>query len=116
MKTTTAIIFAMTAGMTVNAAAIADQFNDRGPDFATGVSPSTYSGAAVTSNHGFTKRGENFAAMVTSTADAPRMPVKTMTYGFNDRGSDKIDTTPTTTLWSKMVAGTYYPSYEEGEL
>ena len=82
MKTTTAIIFAMTAGMTVNAAAIADQFNNRGPGFNAGVSSSPHSGAAVASNHGFTKRGADFVASVSSTADAPRESKRFVSYGF----------------------------------
>ncbi len=82
MKTTATLLFALTAGLTVSASAIADQFNNRGPDFTAGVSSSPYSGPAVASNHGFTKRGTDFVAGVSSEADVPRETGRFVSYGF----------------------------------
>jgi hypothetical protein len=87
MKTTIAFLLALSTGLAVNASAIADQFNDRGPEFGTGVSPSPYSGPATTSSHGFNGRGEDFVANVRSTTDGSRQTVRVVSHGFNDRGA-----------------------------
>ena len=108
MRTTAALLLALTAGLTVSTSAIADQFNNRGPDFGVGISPSPYSGPAITASHGFNSRDEDFVAHVTSTADAPRETVRIVSHGFNDRGSSDIVTTPGATGVSGDAFATLY--------
>ncbi len=108
MKTTAAVLLALTAGLTVSASAIADQFNNRGPDFSTGISPSPYSGPAIASSHGFNGRDEDFVANVTSSADAPRDTVRIVSHGFNNRGSDYVVTAPKATDVSGGTFATVY--------
>ena len=108
MKTTIALLLALSTGLTVNASAIADQFNNRGPEFGAGVSPSPHSGPAMTSSHGFNGRGEDFVANVRSSADEPRETVRIVSHGFNDRGTDHILTAPGAAHISGNALATIY--------
>jgi hypothetical protein len=61
-KTTTALLFALAAGLTLSTAALAEPFNDRSPDYTTRVQPRTdvsYQPAAAASSH-FNDRGEDY--------------------------------------------------------
>jgi hypothetical protein len=83
----TALFLALATGIAVNAAALAEGFNQRGEAFSTGVQPGSAASSrevAVTPN-GFNQRGVDFIAQAPASSKTSPTRVYITASGFNDR-------------------------------
>lgn len=88
MKTYAVWLFALSAGLALSVPAIAEPFNDRGPDYIARVRTGTRAPAPVVAVAGpdiFNERGEDYIVTAPLGSDAPRQQVAARFGGFNDR-------------------------------
>lgn len=102
MKTLTA--FALAAGLTLSATALAEPFNDRGPDWTRTVTGSrTTADSQVIAGVGYNERGVDWTSRIPT--DSPARPPQTyvVSSGYNEHSHVAFDN-PAATSYRKADA------------